>query len=141
MIMKNGNKLRIIGFVITLIGIILFILGPIFMIININNSPDEFPFMIILSFIGFPFIFVGSILAKIGSNQVHNFGINNFDGNVNQIVNNDKKSCPKCGFSNDHDAEFCSNCGSLLENYCPNCNTSNDIDANYCKKCGQKLKN
>ena len=127
MIMKNGNKLRIIGFVITLIGIILFVLGPIF--------------MIILSFIGFPFIFVGSILAKIGSNQVHNFGINNFDGNVNQIVNNDKKSCPKCGFSNDHDAEFCSNCGSLLENYCPNCNTSNDIDANYCKKCGQKLKN
>ena len=79
MIMKNGNKLRIIGFVITLIGIILFVLGPILTFININNSPDEFPFMIILSFIGFPFIFVGSILAKIGSNQIHNFGINNFE--------------------------------------------------------------
>ena len=139
--MKNGNKLRIIGFVITLIGIILFVLGPIFMIININNSPDEFPFIIILSFISLKLKLINSNLKKNESNQVHNFGINNFDGNVNQIVNNDKKSCPKCGFSNDHDAEFCSNCGSLLEKYCPNCNTSNDIDANYCKKCGQKLKN
>jgi len=47
--------------------------------------------------------------------------------------------CSSCGFENDADAGFCSQCGIKLVILCPECNESVAPDSNFCKKCGHNL--
>jgi class 3 adenylate cyclase len=48
--------------------------------------------------------------------------------------------CIKCDYDNPADAQFCTKCGSKIENRCASCHTINPLDANFCKKCGGGLR-
>src|SRR6516164_2431896 len=48
--------------------------------------------------------------------------------------------CIKCDYDNPADAQFCTKCGSKIENRCASCHTVNPLDANFCKKCGGGLR-
>lgn len=53
--------------------------------------------------------------------------------------------CPKCGYENPSDANFCIACGEKLERHnnnikvCPNCGAKNYTDSVFCSVCGKML--
>jgi class 3 adenylate cyclase/tetratricopeptide (TPR) repeat protein len=47
--------------------------------------------------------------------------------------------CPKCQFENRATAEFCRECGTILEVPCPKCQTPNPPGSKFCDKCGHSL--
>ena len=51
--------------------------------------------------------------------------------------------CPKCGFDNPNDANYCINCGSKIEidnsKICPKCGQKNCSDSVFCSACGNML--
>ena len=58
--------------------------------------------------------------------------------------------CSKCGFENQADSEFCSNCGAKLEvpvqpttstAFCPQCSSPVSLETQFCSQCGAKLVN
>lgn len=59
-----------------------------------------------------------------------------------------KIKCPKCGYKNDLDSQFCGECGATLDNsegfernsnVCPHCGAiAHEGDA-FCGECGKKL--
>ena len=55
--------------------------------------------------------------------------------------------CPKCGYENPNDSNFCISCGTKLEKQedntkvCKNCGATNYIDSAFCTVCGSKLEN
>ena len=66
------------------------------------------------------------------SQPVQNAGINN-------NVQNNSWTCPKCG--NNASGNFCTNCGekkpeTVKAKYCTNCGEKIDNDAKFCSKCG-----
>jgi len=48
--------------------------------------------------------------------------------------------CPQCGFENQQDASFCTECGSRLEIACPACGKGNLPESKFCKGCGHDLR-
>ena len=55
--------------------------------------------------------------------------------------------CPKCGYENPNDSNFCISCGTKLEKQedntkvCKKCGATNYIDSAFCIVCGSKLDN
>ena len=149
--LKGGKLvLGIIGVILTIIGFILFFV-PFFQVFMMNEFPDN---IVALPFLGFVFIFVGSILltvAKIGSNK-GNVNINNHQ--IYDNINEDNYGhrhpsrnqnveklipCPKCMKFVDAESQFCSSCGQALHKYCKYCNTENSGDASFCSACGKSI--
>ena len=74
---------------------------------------------------------------------------NSLKVHISELINlGDKMSkiCSKCGFSNNEDANFCVECGNILESgtvqegiSCPSCNMINPPNSEFCKECGSLL--
>src|SRR5215475_212292 len=47
--------------------------------------------------------------------------------------------CASCGFANPEGMEFCTECGTRLQNTCPQCQFANALQAKFCGKCGTSL--
>src|SRR5262245_14262573 len=47
--------------------------------------------------------------------------------------------CASCGFANPEGMEFCTECGTRLQNTCPQCQFANALQAKFCGKCGTPL--
>src|SRR5262245_28033028 len=47
--------------------------------------------------------------------------------------------CSSCGFANPEGMEFCTECGTRLQNTCPRCEFVNALQAKFCGKCGTSL--
>ena len=62
-------------------------------------------------------------------------------GNHNKHYHNHKILCPDCGFYQDSDAVFCSNCGSRLDDKarCKRCGAIIGKDDMFCTNCGNVL--
>lgn len=147
---KNASKkkkyLKIIGFICLPIGILSLLSG-------ITNFELFF-----LSFLGMPLIFIGASclmfayqgsIARYNASQTApvvkdtiNYLVDETKDsivNVSNEVKNKQIKCPKCNQDNDYDANFCDNCGNILNKICSNCSTKNDADASFCKSCGKEL--
>ena len=48
-------------------------------------------------------------------------------------------TCPACHYANDDDAQFCEQCGHVLETSCPACGSRAKAGARCCRGCGQPL--
>jgi hypothetical protein len=48
--------------------------------------------------------------------------------------------CPKCGFENRKEANFCKECGAKLELFCPSCGHPYEPSSKFCDKCGYDLR-
>ncbi len=145
-----GPVLLGIGALLTLVGIIGFISGTIF--------------LIVLAFIGMPLDFIGSVLTALGymgavarytasqsapvAKDVANYMIDNTQhsvanlaGKVAREIKTEAKpvTCLHCGEVAHPGALFCDRCGKPLAIVCPKCNEQNDQNARYCQKCGEPL--
>ena len=80
------------------------------------------------------------IMSGIGTTLGDKVG-NNVQGVIANIDNN-TKTCPKCGTANSKDHSFCKKCGTSLENSltCPNCHHKLEPDNIFCPKCGRRIK-
>jgi|SRR5215813_6256086 len=47
--------------------------------------------------------------------------------------------CASCGFANPEGMEFCTECGTRLQNTCPQCQFANALQAKFCGNCGTSL--
>src|SRR5208337_298368 len=47
--------------------------------------------------------------------------------------------CAKCNYDNPADAQFCTKCGTNVENRCSSYNSVNPADANFYRYCGGAL--
>jgi hypothetical protein len=47
--------------------------------------------------------------------------------------------CPQCGFENQVEAKFCTECGRKLEKVCPVCGQKNLPGGKFCQECGESL--
>lgn len=47
--------------------------------------------------------------------------------------------CPKCGFDNEKQSDFCGKCGYPLTQECPRCGTGIRWDLRFCPKCGFRI--
>jgi len=48
--------------------------------------------------------------------------------------------CPKCQSDNPQEADFCIECGALMEFHCPKCEVITPATGKFCKKCGADLR-
>ena len=150
---KNKKTLKILGFIVLTIGIILSLIGLIdfFMAFGSFESPKLF----FLTFIGFPCIAIGSALlhfaymgniakytAKETMPTIKNVGntVASVVEDSIDVVKNEKDRCPYCGEIIDKDAKFCDECGKPLTKVCPLCGEVNDHDSKFCKNCGKEIK-
>ncbi len=67
---------------------------------------------------------------------------------IDDIKDNGKKNCPKCGVIQNKSAKFCKACGASIVSkklvavaYCSTCGTEYEKSNKYCEKDGTKLKN
>ncbi len=141
---KKKAKLKLIGFIVLIIGIVLFITA-IFGFGSMNTD------LFFLAFLGLPMIAFGSSMLMMA----YQGAINRFNASQNAPVLKDTinylkdetkinlgsngKQCKSCGNLNDKDAIFCDKCGSSLVKICDSCSCENDGDAVFCKSCGKKF--
>ena len=49
------------------------------------------------------------------------------------------KYCSKCHSPNSANSDFCTNCGSRLNNFCPNCHNRLNESSSFCPYCGYRF--
>lgn len=160
---ETKKKLRIAGIILLVIGAICAITGFADMFISVSNA--GMPSLFFLLFLGFPMIFIGTVLLifsfkkEIGtyikneSVPVINEAADELKPAVKSVVSavkeglkgeetKDEKGervCPHCGKHNDDDHAFCAYCGKPLGKVCPVCGAKQNLDDAFCGKCGAKL--
>jgi hypothetical protein len=143
--------IRIIGFSLLIVGIILAIIG----FANFGNFENN---LFSLTFIGLPCIGFGlgftifsfsQNIARFVKNE-HAPIINEFSEDItpaiqhytsavkNGFLSENTKLCG-CGKENPTDSKFCSNCGKALSLVCPNCKKILNTESKFCNECGTKL--
>lgn len=157
--------LKVFGIVFILIGVICFAVGLFGGLFGMVASSPEFDMntpnlkLFFLTFIGIPFIFIGSVMTMFGFRKEVNTYVKNEDIPIAKEVYHDLKPeikdfvdtikstdheenivCQKCGESNDFGSLFCKSCGKeLKEKKCPHCNSIIDADSKFCSKCGKRI--
>lgn len=157
------KKLRIIGIILLVIGAACAITG--FLDFSLCFVSTTVPTLFFLIFLGFPMIFIGTVLLIFGfkkeigtyikneSVPVINEAADELKPAVKSVVSavkeglkgeepKDEQServCPHCGKHNDADHTFCAYCGKPLEKVCPVCGEKQDPGDVFCGKCGAKL--
>ena len=77
-------------------------------------------------------------------NPNYTLALNNKEKSEKALSELKNKICPKCGFENRQDSDYCENCGKSLKinsNKCINCGFENIENAKFCIECGTKLNN
>lgn len=151
---ENKKKtLKVLGAIILVIGLIFTIIGFASFFSSFGHG---FPRYFWCSFVGLPFLGIGSGMLGIGykreamkymkdeSMPVYKEAYYDIKPEINDAINSFKnqndKICPICKTSNDEDAKYCKKCGtSLMDKYCEYCNSKLDSDATYCSNCGRRL--
>lgn len=165
---ETKKKLRIAGIILLVIGAICAIVGFVDFSLAFSGAQDgdtHIPTLFFLIFLGFPMIFIGTVLLifsfkkEIGtyikneSVPVINEAADELNPAVKSVVSavkeglkgeetKDEKGervCPHCGKHNDDDHAFCAYCGKPLGKVCPVCGAKQDSDDAFCGKCGAKL--
>lgn len=151
---KLRNRLRKIGFTLTIVG------GLCILIAMIDFfSFDGFPTLFWLFFVGMFFLFPGMVCLSYGymgsisryqasemapvQKDTINYILDGTRSEITKTFKGIKKDgivCPKCNDLNDKDSKFCKKCGCKLVLTCSNCNADNDGDSRFCKNCGKELR-
>lgn len=154
---KNKKKLKIIGFVLLILGLLFAILGFVFFFVAIDSGVFNYG-AFIFGVLGMPMIGFGAMLliGFVYRKNIYNYNIHETSDVTNRHVEMLKPSldtiadsfsgnksseiiCPSCGEKNESDAKFCKKCGVALSKKCPNCGEVVDYDSTFCSHCGHKL--
>ncbi|MDE6691017.1 MAG: zinc-ribbon domain-containing protein [Clostridia bacterium] len=165
---RTKKKLKTIGTVLLVIGIVCEIAGFLDMAVTINGMTG-FPSLFFLNFLGAPCIFVGVVLLVFScrkeimtytKNEVVPVvndtaeelkpAIKSVIGAVREGIKGDEPAreaapekkgtiCPKCGSQNQPENKFCDRCGTQLYKVCPACGARQDGDDVFCGECGARL--
>jgi hypothetical protein len=161
------NTLRVVGPVISLIGLIFVIVG----IADFFRAFGGFgpPKLFWCAFVGMPLLFVGLVLSSYGymgkvsryvaeetapvGKDTFNYladgtreGIKTVASAIGQGLREGGLGsgsptmvrCPRCSvLAPAYAGMFCSECGQVLGKPCPHCRKLNDPDAKFCDNCGQ----
>lgn len=156
---KLRKRLRVIGVILTVLGGIFMLIAFIDFFSAFNNfgEPSLFWMFFLGMFTIFPGVvclqygFMGSVaryqaseiapVAKDTANYLLDGTRDELSKTIKEFRNSDsnKITCPKCKEQLDKDSSFCNHCGNKLQIECKKCNTNNDSDSKYCKKCGNEL--
>lgn len=151
------KKLRIIGFVLVIVGGICDAIA----IIDFFSAFGSFnrPTLFWLFFIGMPLLFAGGVclsygymgsVARYTSSEIApvakdtiNYMVegtkDSFAGMVQEFRGEKVIICTKCHKKNLHNDKYCDNCGNRLNKECLSCHSLNNSDASFCNNCGHKL--
>lgn len=156
--LKKKKTLKIVGFVLLGIGVVLSAIGLISFFSAFNSQGAKSPDLFWCCFIGFPLIGAGGGLltfafrreiakyskdetmpvAKEAYQDLHP-EIKDFVGMVKD-GSQKKIQCPKCGAMNDTDHKFCNSCGEPISNLtCPHCGESVEANDHFCPHCGKEI--
>lgn len=154
---NNKKKLKIIGIIILVIGIIFALAGFISFFTAIGEGAG-FPRYFWMAFVGLPLCGVGGMLLSFAyKREISTFVKNESVPVINEAaeeltpavkavvkaVRDDGGSVKgitcECGEVNPPDCKFCTKCGKPLYSACPNCGAAVDADDKFCGNCGSKI--
>lgn len=163
---QTKKKLKIIGTVLIVLGIVCEVVGMLDFEFAANNQ--RMPTLFFLTFLGAPCIFVGIVLLIFGCRKeimsytknevvpVVNDATEELKPAIKSVVGAVKEGlkdgegetkseekrgifCPVCGSLNQPENKFCDKCGTQLIKVCPRCGAKQDCDDKFCGECGARL--
>ena len=154
---KNKHKktkiiLKIVGFTLLAVGVILSVIG----FANFGNFESN---LFSCTFFGLPCVAIGAFITFFAFSQsiaryvkneqapiMNEFSedirpaVKNYAEAIGEGLNRQNEIICSCGERNEKGDKFCSACGKALQITCPTCGKLLEIDDNYCTGCGEKLK-
>lgn len=159
---------RVVGPILLAIGILLIVIAMVDFFSAMGGWGP--PKLFWCFFLAMPFLAVGGSLTKLGymgtvaryvAEEVAPVGKDTFNYladetsqgmgkiamaigsgiNADPMTKETEIQCVKCNKPNAIDANFCKNCGSVLQKSksCLECNELNSFDAKFCDKCGYRF--
>jgi hypothetical protein len=80
-------------------------------------------------------------LAPAGTNRFRcqHCGVSSEQNQASSVLSVLMWACPKCGFDNEKQSDFCGRCGHELTKRCPRCTTAMKWDLRFCPSCRYEL--